>query len=59
MDVWVAADGTPVTAKFRILGTAVARSRQTVISIVGRYDFSDVGKPVTIEAPIATEAPLS
>jgi hypothetical protein len=59
MDVWVTADGTPVTAKFRILGSAVARSRPTVVSIVGRYEFSDVGKPVAIEAPIATEAPLS
>ena len=39
-------------AKFRIVGTGIARSIRTDFTIVGRYDFSDVGKPVTIEAPI-------
>ena len=51
MDFWVTDDGTPVTAKFLILGTAVARAQATALSIVGRYEFSDVGKAVTIVAP--------
>ena len=51
MDFWVTDGGTPVTARFRILGTAIARNQQTVLSVVGRYEFSDVGKAVTIVAP--------
>lgn len=51
MDFWVTADGTPVTAKFLIVGSAVARAQKTDLSIIGRYEFTDVGKPVTIEAP--------
>jgi hypothetical protein len=53
MDFWVTDDGTPVTARFRIIGTAIARNQQTDLSIVGRYEFSDVGKAVTIVAPIS------
>ena len=52
MDFWVTDDGTPVTARFRIIGTAIARNQKTDLSIVGRYEFSDVGKAVTIVAPI-------
>ncbi len=51
MDFWVTGDGTPVTAKFVIVGSAIARKQKTGLSIVGRYDFSDVGKPVTVEVP--------
>lgn len=53
MDFWVTADGTPVLAKFRITGSGLTRGLRADFSIVGRYDFSDVGKPVTIESPIA------
>jgi hypothetical protein len=52
MDFWVNANGTPVLARFRIAGSGVARGLRADFSIVGRYDFSDIGKPVTIQAPI-------
>jgi hypothetical protein len=51
MDVWVTDKGTPVLAKFQIAGTGIARSIRTGFTIVGRYDFSDVGKPVKVQAP--------
>ncbi len=53
MDFWVTDAGTPVLARFRIVGSGVARGRRTDFWIVGRYDFSDVGKPVIIEPPIS------
>lgn len=53
MDFWVTGDGTPVLARFRIIGTGLTRGLRADFSIVGRYDFSDVGKPVTIETPAA------
>lgn len=52
MDFWVTDAGTPVLAKFRITGSGVARGLRADFSIIGRYDFSDVGKPVTIVSPI-------
>jgi hypothetical protein len=52
MDVWVTDKGTPVLAKFQIAGTGIARSVRAPFTIVGRYDFSDVGKPVKVQAPI-------
>ena len=53
MDVWVTADGTPVTPSSGSSARAVARTAADRPLDRRPLRFSDVGKPATIAAPIA------
>jgi hypothetical protein len=55
LDLWTAADGSPVAAQFSATNTAVDGTK--LIDIETTYTFSDAGATPTIADPMATPGP--